>query len=622
MTPIDHEKEGYQELTLSEKLEKQANKAKPQLFDIEKSDEEFRGGRSGQLPPSPERPKAPPAAPSHPAAPQRPAVPQRPAESQRAIEPKKNAYRPNSFAELAPDVYDAPAKGTKQPNESARMIPKQEPGRGMTHPANDGVKIYGEKHASDGVQPDYTAMAQKIPARPAKPFKLNIADEDYNAIPDFDNRSRAAGPPPRAADSVHGRRPPVSGNAPPPRDSGILRKGEPPRSKEKFDYMPPNHNPGGGDSRPPAPRGNKTMRSLGRLANGIIYTVGVLFASILLSVFIIQSMSDVLGLFKSDREITIALPETANTQDVAAILKDNGVIAQPLTFRLYSKYRDYSDEYLNGSFTLNSKMSYDEIFDAIQVARDENQEVSITFIEGMTIREIAQSLEEQKVCSADEFITVLNTTDFGYEFEDLIPTGANRYLKLEGYLFPDTYTFYVGEKPSSVADKFLGNFNKKITADLIDRIEKKGMTLDDAIRLASIIQKEGRTLDDMYMVSSVFNNRLNKPETYPFLQSDVTINYVNNNITPYVTSEEDKLAYAEAYNTYKCEGLPIGPVSNPGINAIKAAIYPDESSYYYFLTDAEMQYYYAKTMAQHEANMAQAMQVGDEIGGVNTHTEE
>ncbi len=588
MTPYDPKNEGYEEKKLSEELAKRAAenaRPKPVIFDIEKSDEEFFGGGSKGVSSNPK--------------PQEPARPQVPSEP--TAVPRRPVYQPNSFAELPPDVKEAPGNAGAQVGEPTRVIPRQAIERQMNaSQKEDGVKIYGDKSQP---QASYYSNIPKVPAKPAKPFKLNIADEDYNAIPDFDNRNRPAQPAARSA------MPPADGKRPRPPAA--------PSGKE-FDYVPPSVP----EEHPRTSRGNKTMRSLGRLANGVIYTIGVLFASILLSIFILQSMSDVLGLFKSEKEISVTIPANADTQQVSAILKESGVISQPLTFRLYSKYREHDDVFLTGNFLLNSNMSYDEIIKVIQVARSERKVVSITFIEGMSVLEIANKLQENNVCDAQEFIDVLNTTDFGYEFEDLIPTGGNRYLKLEGYLFPDTYSFYVGEAPNSVAKKFLANFNKKITADLIDRINKMDLTLDQAIILASIIQKEGRTLDDMYNVSSVFNNRLNKPKSFPMLQSDVTINYVNDNIFPFVSSEEDRQAYASAYNTYKCEGLPIGPVSNPGINAIKAAIYPDETPFYYFLTDEKMAYYYAETLAKHEANLAKAKQVGEEIGGVTTHTEE
>ncbi len=628
MNSNDNEKEGFNEFARSNEQANHSRQSKPEIFDIEKSDEEFFGASV---------PKQPEAAPSSPRpdagktgvpmgqhefyerlagnTPTPPQVQRETRENQRPqavnrqpeaptpppIAPKRSVYKPNSFAELPPDVPAKPLRGSDRLSEPTIAIPK----RAVGHPSGtddaDGVKIYGAR----GNENNASMYGSTAPVpRPSKPFKLNIKDEDYNAIPDFDNRAHKTRPTP----------PPLT--APPVQKRG---KAAVQKAESEFDYVPPQAAAGA----PPRPV-NRTMRSLGRLANGIIYTVGVLLASILLSVFILQSMSDVLGLFKNDKEINVTIPKGADTKSVADILKENGIISQPLTFRLYTqyKYSENADVYLDGDFTLNSKMSYDEIMTAIRISKSEQQTVKLTFIEGMTAREIAKILEENHVCKADEFIQVLQTTDFGYEFEKLIPTGGNRYLKLEGYLFPDTYNFYLDEAPKSVADKFLKNFNKKITADLIDRIDKMGWTLDQAITLGSIVQKEGRTLDDMYAVSSVFNNRLNSNGKFPLLQSDVTINYVNDNITPFVSGTADQQAYASAYNTYKCEGLPVGPVGNPGVNAIKAAIYPDTSANYYFVTDEEMHYYFAQTLSQHEANMAKAKAVGDTVGGVDTHEEQ
>lgn len=600
----DNRKEGFGEGYPQKEQLGRTRPPRPEIFDIEKSDEEFSSDA--------EQPKAPPADSvsgsveenefynlprknafeirenQRPQAENQPAKPSVP-----PIRPKRSVYKPDSFKELPPDIASKHQNGSERINEPTIAIPK----RALNDA--DGVKIYGggTKNEANSSLPQPTMMP-----RSSKPFKLKIEDEDYNAIPDFDNRANRSHPtpPPLAAPSV-------------PKRGKAAAKGD----LKDFDYVPPQ--PGGGVSPRPV---NKTMRSLGRLANGILYTVGVLVVSILLSVFILQSMSDVLGMFKTEKEMSVNIPQGANTQTVATILKQNGIIAQPLTFRLYTKYRYDEDEtYLTGNFTLNSAMSYDEIMQAIRVRKSEKQVVTIPIIEGMSAREIAKKLEENKVCKADDFIDVLQTTDFGYEFEKLIPTGGNRYIKLEGYLFPDTYQFYINEPPKSVANKFLKNFNTKITPDLIERIDKMGFTLDQAITLASIIQKEGRTLDDMYKVSAVFNNRLNSKGKFPKLQSDVTINYVNDNITPYVTNTADQQAYASVYNTYKCDGLPVGPVGNPGVSAIKTAIYPDEEFYYYFVTDAKMKYYFAATLAQHEANIAKAKEAGGEVGGVTTHEE-
>ena len=131
-----------------------------------------------------------------------------------------------------------------------------------------------------------------------------------------------------------------------------------------------------------------------------------------------------------------------------------------------------------------------------------------------------------------------------------------------------------------------------------------GLTLEETVTLASIVQAESGHEDQMRKVSSVFWNRLEHPDDYPKLQSDVTREYVNNFIKPYI--EAPNQAIYDAYNTYACEGLPVAPICNPGMDAIRAALYPEDTKYYYFLTDKEGNYYYARTLSEHNRNKKKA----------------
>ncbi len=256
---------------------------------------------------------------------------------------------------------------------------------------------------------------------------------------------------------------------------------------------------------------------------------------------------------------------------------------------------------------MNSNMAYDEIIIAMRTGNTIKSVVTVTFYEGMSMREIADSLQKNEVCLADDFINTLQTTDFGYEFEDMLPKKDLCFRKLEGYLFPDTYEFYVGESPESVAKKFLRNFQNKVFPDLYEEIQSSGMTLDEVITLASVIQEEASVEDEMYKVSSVFHNRLEVPSVYPNLQSDVTIFYVEKDIKPYQMRANQDMY--DAYNTYVCVGLPIGPVCSPGAAAIKAAIKPADTQYNFFVTDAKGKYYYAKDAQTHYANVRVASRV-------------
>lgn len=230
--------------------------------------------------------------------------------------------------------------------------------------------------------------------------------------------------------------------------------------------------------------------------------------------------------------------------------------------------------------------------------------VRVTFREGLTLVGIAEKLEENGVCSAKDFVAASQDVDrfrdsLGYGFlDDLDETDAA--FTLEGYLFPDTYDFYKGEDPYSAVSRFLKNFNAKFSSGMYDELQELGMSLRELVSLASIIQSECGFVSEMKNVSSVFHNRLNS-SAYGKLQSDVTINYVNKyiNDSPYL---DDTDGFADLYNTYKREGLPVGAVCCPGLDALLAALEPAQTPYYFFVTDSENNYYYAETYQEHIEN--------------------
>ena len=230
--------------------------------------------------------------------------------------------------------------------------------------------------------------------------------------------------------------------------------------------------------------------------------------------------------------------------------------------------------------------------------------VRVTFPEGLTLVQIAEKLEESEVCNASRFIALTNDMTYiqtlPYSFINEIENRQERAFILEGYIFPDTYEFYRGESEEKALSRFLDNTERKLTAEYRQRAAELGYSLDEIITLASIVQEESYTNDSVKNVSSVLHNRLRSP-SFPRLQCDVTIHYVNDYITDskFLSATD---GYAEKYNTYKCEGLPVGAICNPGLASIEAALYPAETDYYYFVTDSDWNYYYASTYAEHKKN--------------------
>ena len=218
--------------------------------------------------------------------------------------------------------------------------------------------------------------------------------------------------------------------------------------------------------------------------------------------------------------------------------------------------------------------------------------------EGFTASQIGDRLEANGVCKKAAFLNTINTYDFSYyPLVSKISANPNRCFKIEGYLFPDTYLFYLNMKPQDVIGKMLRDAEDKIGS----KYNYQGMSTDDIITLASIIQKEAASLDQMKKVSSVFHNRLKQGMR---LQADSTIYYVEKYLKPNIAGDINRFnAY---YNTYKCNALPAGAICNPGALALQAAVSPADTTYMYFVADKSGNYYYANTWDEHVQNCVTA----------------
>ncbi len=228
--------------------------------------------------------------------------------------------------------------------------------------------------------------------------------------------------------------------------------------------------------------------------------------------------------------------------------------------------------------------------------------VTVTFPEGKTLVQIFQMLEENGVCSFDALMQAVQTADFStYPLIAAVSGDKDRAFALEGYLFPDTYEFYTNDDPVSVIKKFLNNAETRIDDTLRKRAEERGITIDEAIIIASIVQREGSKSSEVKKIAGVIYNRLD--DGMP-LQMDTTIFYLRDFVKPYITGDKDR--YDDRYDTYKCTALPKGPICCPGLETITAALYPTDVDYYYFCHDAAANYYYAETYKEHLKNVKTA----------------
>ena len=336
----------------------------------------------------------------------------------------------------------------------------------------------------------------------------------------------------------------------------------------------------------------------------LAYTAVTVLLCVFIAVMFLRVFNDVLAFITENRAVTITIDADDTVDDVAGKLKDAGLIKYDWLFSYVAKFEGSTGPYQEGEHTLNDNMNYMQLLSEIEVQPVARETVWVTFTEGMTVDQMADLLEENGVCDADDFREeVMSGADYGYDFEQEMSTSSDIYYPLEGYLFPDTYEFYTNETPANVITRMLQNFQNKIDT-VQDQMAEMGLTQHQTITLASIIQSEASGEPaNMGLVSSVYWNRLNDPENFPMLQSDPTRNYANSTIL--MTGQSSTYQrMAAAYDTYQCTGLPAGPICNPGMDAILAALSPETTAYYYFISDSDGNFYFAETLEQHEANIA------------------
>lgn len=329
-------------------------------------------------------------------------------------------------------------------------------------------------------------------------------------------------------------------------------------------------------------------------------------SAILLSIYTISCINDVLAINRdSETVVAVNIPADADTKTVLKILQDNDLIEHRHFCRVVAKIMKFKDDnYLTGIYYVTASMGVEKMLSTFKVAPTTGETVTLTFPEGYTVDQIVEKLDKYEVCDSAVMYQTMKEVDFSgeYSFIKEEDNKDERYHLLEGYLYPDTYEFYIGENPSSVIRKFLNNFQKKWTEEYAKQAEKLNMSVDDIITLASIIQKEAYGADQSPLVSSVLHNRLDNSSLYPSLQCDSTTEYINETIAKNVTDAAQLANYTNLYSSYKCEGLPVGAICNPGDDAIKAALYPEDTKYYFFAHDVNKKLYLARNDSERVSN--------------------
>ena len=294
------------------------------------------------------------------------------------------------------------------------------------------------------------------------------------------------------------------------------------------------------------------------------------------------------GLFlkKTEKEVVVSTGMTDS--QVIEMLHENGIISNKTVMKIINRIYTKNAPFKVGAAVLSSKMGYLEIIDILRSGM--RTDVKVTIPEGYNLDEIADVFAFAGA-DKDKFYYELEHGQFDYDFMKNLPEGKNR---LEGYLFPDTYFIEIGMSEHDMIDMCLAQFDKVYTEEYSARAKELGFTDHEIITLASIIEKECKT--DRELVSSVFHNRLASSQ-FKYLESCATVIYVTR-------QPKDRLTYSDInvqspYNTYITPGLPPGPIASPGSAAIKAALYPAESEYYYFSDAGDGTNSFSKTYEEH-----------------------
>lgn len=279
--------------------------------------------------------------------------------------------------------------------------------------------------------------------------------------------------------------------------------------------------------------------------------------------------------------VSILIPEGSSTKEIAKLLNEKGLISSTLLFRMKSKSEGLDGSFKQGTYEFDKGMDDNTIMEMLQQGAKQSEKNKITIPEGYTIEQISAYLEEKGIVTAADFKDNVNNGKYNYAFLSDVPVRKNY---LEGYLFPDTYFLNDGATSEDIINKMLKRFDDVYNEDYKKAVESSKYSLDEIITIASIIEAEIQVPEEREIASGVIYNRME--EEMP-LQMCSTVLYAMGKRKDGLLLED--LEIDSPYNTYKNAGLPKGPISNPGEAAIKAAIYPQENDFLFFVLKAEDQ---------------------------------
>jgi len=301
--------------------------------------------------------------------------------------------------------------------------------------------------------------------------------------------------------------------------------------------------------------------------------------------------------------ITFEITKGASAGEIAEALERAGLLTNDWLFRLYARLQGVEEKLQAGIFEIRPGLSVRDL--ARYLINPQWAERELKFIEGWNLRDYERYLEKAGLGELAAWHNLVGQPTVDYRFsKNAPPRDFNRdfafladkpaYLSLEGYLFPDTYRVPKNAGAEEIARRLLSNFDKKLDDSWRAEIKRQGKSIFEVVTMASLIEREAREVTDKKIVADILWRRLSIGMP---LQVDASVNYITGGKSPAVSLAETKID--SPYNTYKYSGLPLGPIANPGLASLQAAIYPERNDYWFFLADQDGVLHYSKTLDEH-----------------------
>lgn len=298
-------------------------------------------------------------------------------------------------------------------------------------------------------------------------------------------------------------------------------------------------------------------------------------------------------------DFTLEVPMGASAESIGLLLKEHDVITYEKAFAQRVKDSQYNGKIKYGTYTITKGMTIDDMI-ALMSAGDDRETLKFTIPEGYSIEMIAAKLDSEGICTKEDFLAAVEATDYDYDFLDFTKKEGTKYY-LQGFLFPATYEIFVGETAHDIVNRMLKAFENNYTTEMQEKAKELGMSNYEIVTIASIIEREAKLQEERPTISGVIYNRLDinmKLQMCPTVLYPLTDGMYDVNQVLY-----DDLEIESPYNTYKYEGLPVGPICSPGAASLGAAVNPESHSYLFYHTDNEEtgSHIFSETYEEHQS---------------------